>query len=356
MKRNGLNLAVNVILILSLLLITLGCAQTPTPTTAPAATQSPKATQAKVYTLKVSSYGGGKNYPPTIIIEKFMELVKERSGGQIQFEHFPNSSLYDMPATGRAISSGIIQLGNTTTSYYEDKIGVFFNAMTPPFTYDWKRFNENYRKTWLQWLQDGIGKTMNWKILWAPKHDNTNTISKKPIRNVADFKGKLIRAAASLTDMVKLLGAEPVIISGAETFDALQRGTVDAAMLSNANFISAKMTDVAKYVTVANLAVSSLAGIMPLDYYNELPSDLRKIIDDAALEVDKMMNPLVETGIKRDLDTLRATPGVEVIEFGRAELDQLNQNVGTKYHEIIIKKYPKWAELLEIVKKDNMGL
>ena len=76
-------------------------------------------------------------------------------------------------------------------------------------------------------------------------------VSREPILSPADFKGKKIRVfSEGQIEAVRLFGGAPVKIAFAEVYTALQRGTVDAAIIGFQGVDSQKMHEVSKYVLV----------------------------------------------------------------------------------------------------------
>ncbi|MBI2832759.1 MAG: TRAP transporter substrate-binding protein [Chloroflexi bacterium] len=356
-KKERRVLFVGLLIIAVLVIGAFGCASpAPAPGQAPkpAAPAPAPAAPEKVYTMKVSSYGG-PGYAPRTVLEKFMDIVKERSKGQVKFEYFAGGSLYSMEDAGEAARAGIIQIGHTTASYYGAKLVARSQAHILPMTYDFRKFNQNYRKGFLPWQQEAAGPGMNWKILMYPEHGTINVTSRVPIRTPAEFKGKLIRAVASQKSPLELIGGTAVLMEGTAVFEALQRGTIDGSLGSIDSSITQKWTDVANYVIYIDFLPATIAAVMPLDYYNALPADLRKIIDDASLEAESLMTPLVEQGLEKEIATLKKNPKMEVIVFTAEQRAQLSAMM-TPFHDSMKKKYGKdWDDVMAIIKRDGLG-
>jgi TRAP-type transport system periplasmic protein len=118
-------------------------------------------------------------------------------------------------------------------------------------------------------------------------------ISRTPIRQIADLKGKKIRVFASKfqTEAFTRLGATPVAMSLGDVLPALQQGAIDGAVASTAVFTAFHYQDAAKYVTeTGQPAIFAIVEISK-KWYDGLPPDLQQVIDKAAARESVAVNP-----------------------------------------------------------------
>ena len=109
--------------------------------------------------------------------------------------------------------------------------------------------------------------------------------SNKPVRTLEDFKGLKIRAPGRLIgDFVKALGASPVTTPLAESYTALQRGTVDAGLTGPDGGISLKWHEVTKYGTLMGVSPNVTFVVVNKDKWKILPKDIQEIILQTAKE------------------------------------------------------------------------
>ena len=80
--------------------------------------------------------------------------------------------------------------------------------------------------------------------------------------------------------IAKELGAVPVSIPSTESFEALQRGTVDGALFNLTTSTTYNLEQVAKNVYKLPIGGVGLLIGMSLDKYNSLPDDLKEIIKE----------------------------------------------------------------------------
>jgi TRAP-type C4-dicarboxylate transport system substrate-binding protein len=119
--------------------------------------------------------------------------------------------------------------------------------------------------------------------------------SKKPVRTLQDLKGMKIRVTGATTvDIMKTLGAVPVVMSVGDTYDALSKGVVDATMAAADTLQNYRYNEVTKYTIInPESAFGSTGGVfMNKQKYEALPADLRSIVDKIAYEYSEKMGKL----------------------------------------------------------------
>jgi TRAP-type transport system periplasmic protein len=122
----------------------------------------------------------------------------------------------------------------------------------------------------------------------------SSLISKTPVRHLADFKGKKMRVMASKfqTLPIERLGATPVAMTLGDVVPAIQQGAVDGAIGGIVVWTPMHFQDAAKYVTeTGQPAVFAIAEVSK-SWYDSLPADLQKIVDNDAAAQQAAIGPL----------------------------------------------------------------
>jgi TRAP-type C4-dicarboxylate transport system substrate-binding protein len=103
--------------------------------------------------------------------------------------------------------------------------------------------------------------------------------TKKPIRNMEDFKGTKIRAYGRYpTEMFKLLGGSPLSLAMPDVYDAASKGVIDAMGTPWAPISTFRLYEVYKYWTNVGTDVSLFSVVMNKDVWNSLPKDIQDSI------------------------------------------------------------------------------
>jgi len=167
-------------------------------------------------------YGGG---------EVFVNAVKAMSGGKFEISVHAGGEL--MPAFGvvDGVQNGTVEMGHTVPYYYYGKNPAFALGSAVPFGLNARQMNA--------WMRHGNGrKLMN--ELYAKYNmvsfagGNTGTQMggwfRKEVKSAADFKGLKMRLGGGLVgEVMQKLGAVPQSLPGGEVYQALEKGTIDAA-------------------------------------------------------------------------------------------------------------------------------
>ena len=108
--------------------------------------------------------------------------------------------------------------------------------------------------------------------------------SHKPIRNIADMKGLKLRTAGAWADIVKGMGATPVVLGGSDIFGMLERRGIDATEWVNpSGNLSTGFANVAKYVIVPGIHSPSwpYEVLFKAELFDKLPKTIQSCLEEA---------------------------------------------------------------------------
>ncbi len=167
-------------------------------------------------------YGGG---------EVFANAVKAMSGGKFEISVHAGGEL--MPAFGvvDGVQNATVEMCHTVSYYFYGKNPAFALGSAVPFGLNARQM--------AAWMRHGNGRKLMNEFyakfnLVSFAGGNTGTQMggwfRKEIKTVADFKGLKMRLGGGLVgDVMKKLGAVPQSLPGGELYQALEKGTIDAA-------------------------------------------------------------------------------------------------------------------------------
>ncbi len=138
--------------------------------------------------------------------------------------------------------------------------------------------------------------------------------SSKPIKTLADIKGKKCRVAGSEGVALEIAGATPVGLPISDVYDALAKGVVDAFSACTVDLgVTYKLYEVAPYWSETGLGQTGMAQLaVNLNKWNKLPDDVKKVMLQVAsemIDVDAQRQlgeyrSALETGLKGGLQLL----------------------------------------------------
>lgn len=105
-----------------------------------------------------------------------------------------------------------------------------------------------------------------------------NVFSKRPLKDIEDFKGIKIRMMQNEYHMsaFEVFGAMPTSMAASEQFTGLQQGAIDAVENTTSNCLTNGFYEVTKDITYANHAFVYIVITMSDNAWNKIPEDLRE--------------------------------------------------------------------------------
>lgn len=312
------------ILLMAALVFT-GCAggQTPDPDPGPAPEENPAeedgAADFKPVALNMAlSYGN--THPAYKIMEQWAEKVADYTDGKVTVTLYPSESLVKAADMFESVTSGVVDIVETATTYAVSSFplcSVFYLGGIP--------LNNSEAATAAVddfYNNPEIKETQQVKMLIAYGMTPSVIISTTPVRTLEDVKGMQLRSVGMGVDVLAALGATPVGITMAETYEALMKGTVDGVVSQLETIESQKFADYAKYVTIAPVMGIGCHYLgMNLELWNSFPADIQAAIEQANAETLEVLSHAWDEMDAHAMEFGKEN-GVEFIVLDDAELQR----------------------------------
>jgi TRAP-type C4-dicarboxylate transport system substrate-binding protein len=235
----------------------------------------------KVVTLAFSSQSLGEH---GIQEEEMCQEFGKRTNGRVKCNYFPRSTMTPGPQTFDSVMKGVCDIGFTALGYTPGRFPLMevFDLPTGVKTSVQGTLLQN---DFLKHFKPKELEQVHTLFLLAPSAFVIH--SKNPVKRLEDLKGMKIRVTGAMAvDVMKTLGAVPVVISIADSYDALSKGVVDGIIASLETLQTFKYNEVTKYTTIfPKSGLGACGGIfMNKQKYESLPADVRSIIDKLAVE------------------------------------------------------------------------
>jgi tripartite ATP-independent transporter DctP family solute receptor len=239
--------------------------------------------QAQSTTLKIG-YATAKDSHYGVGSTVFCDEVEKGTQGRYKCQHFANSALGGEREQIEAIQLGTLDLLNTSTG----PVGNFVPEMKIvdlPFLF---RDYDHARKV----LDGPIGQDMLAQfpkhgiiaLAWTENGFRQMTNSKREIVKPSDAAGLKMRTMENKVHMegYKTFGILPTPMAFPELFGALQQGTVDGEENPIPVILSAKFSQVQKYVSLTNHVYSPALLMISPRTWNKLSDADKRVFLDAA--------------------------------------------------------------------------
>ncbi len=224
-------------------------------------------------------------------VELFIKKAEEKSHGKLKFKYFPAGQLYNDVDLVDVLPKGGVQLAQIGLDRHVGRVSVGH------FCYPYFAGPDAYFR-W--WYDKACGAGIFYKIL-RPQFakDNIHLISSlnyattyaiitnKPVHTLEDYQGMRIRSSGkSLGAFLESLGAKATVLTSADVYLALQRGTIDGALSGTSSFVSRKWYEVAKYVQIVPLGNIPFGFAANMTFWKSLKPEEQEAINEAAREME----------------------------------------------------------------------
>lgn len=228
-------------------------------------------------------------------MQKFGQLVEQKSGGAAKVEVHLAGSLYNERTALEAIVNGAVDFGGASNANWAAFTNTLMFMDLPYVINDEVAFKRVMHGA----VGDEIRKRFEkdgFKLLMVLDNGGFRDIvnNKRPVKSPADLKGLKFRTTASPVEiaMFRTWGAIPTSIDWAEVYNALSSGVVDGEFVMPTWLATAKHYEVLKYATRNRSVIGIQTLAMRKDRFDKLPPNVQKAILDSAKEAEDYGNKL----------------------------------------------------------------
>lgn len=239
--------------------------------------------------------------------EYFKKLAEEKTKGKVKVEVYPNSQLYKDKEEMEALQLGAVQMLAPSLAKFGPLGAKEFEVFDLPYIFD--NYEELHRVT-----QGPIGQSLLKKldskgIVGLTFWDNgfKSFSANRPLKSAADYRGLKMRIQSSkvLDEEIRALGALPQMMAFSEVYQALQTGVVDGTENPPSNMYTQKMHEVQKNMTVTEHGYLGYAVIVNKKFWEGLPADIRKELEDAMKEATVYADKIAKEENDKDLEAIK---------------------------------------------------
>ncbi len=279
---------------------------------------------------------------------EFTDTVRAASNGRVDIEAFSSGALMPYTEYFDAVRGGVVELSQAGGTYWAGKdpaLGMIDHASI---------VIGDYPRT-LTWFFEAGGLELaremyaKWDLYYIGNHMYTyageSIVSKVPIRTADDIVGLKIRAPEILASVWDAFGANVLTIPGAEVYTALSTGLIEASDWgSPAMNFRMGYAEIAPYYSKPGDYYMGGMGdlIISMDTWNELPDDLKAIMETSARQM------AIEMWTKTAYDDLTAIPALSA---AGAEMIAWDADLVSRMKELIAAEDEKLADQSEDARK-----
>lgn len=243
----------------------------------------------------------------------FKHLVEARSGGRIEVQVLGGGSVGGEREIVESVMAGSLQVTSASgvmANFFPEVMITDIPYLFPDAQVAWEVLDGPFGDKLSNMLLEKTG-LRNLAFGECGFRNFTNDV--RPIKTPADLEGLKIRVMETplYVTMVKALGANPTPIAWTECYSALQNGVVDGQENPVSTIVYAKFAEVQKYLTLDGHVYSVDWFIINNDFFEGLPEDLQKVVQDAAN---------IASTVSRGVQQLNSAIGLETLKKAGMEI------------------------------------
>lgn len=225
-------------------------------------------------------------YPNTVALDKFVELLDQKSGGKMKLKMYHAGTLGSQPDAIEQVRMGGLEIANFSLGPMGPVVPEA-NVVSLPFIF--KDPDHAFRVLEGKagdMINAGMAKKGLISLAWYDGGARSFYNSKKPIKTPADVVGMKIRVMNNdlYSGMIKALGGNPSPMAFAEVYQSLKTGVVDGAENNWPSYESTGHYEVAKYYSISQHLIIPETLCINAGVWNKLSADDQKILKEAAQE------------------------------------------------------------------------
>lgn len=289
----------------------------------------------------------GKQRGFTASVEEIRDYVAEKTGGKFKIKIHYGEALSKAKENLDGIKLGAFQMAMLCTAYHPAKNPTLSGLDLPFLPFPNMQVQHDVYEAYYH--HPAVEKDMaRWNAMLLmgsllPQYEFTG-VGKPPLK-LSDWKGMRVRALGGIGEAMRKLGAVPTTVTASETYNALERGTVDAASFPfTYAHVSYRLTDIGKWYT-ANMSpgANNCPVVVNITAYKKLPKAYQDLLIAAKEPAYKALYAAYEKADAKNLPMMKEK-GLQAVTYTPEQLEEFRK-VGAK---------PVWDEW--VAKMDSEGL
>ena len=292
----------------------------------------------EVYELDINNWTSSTHHYAYNVYEPWKELVEKETDGRVKVNIYHGSSLGKSSSVYQDVSGGLYDVGLIVANYFYDTGFFPYTIGNLPFAFEGPEeaeailteFGKKYANEKLEDVH----------ILNATSTDGYDLFSSVPIKKPEDLKNKKMRVnGKSEIAFVESLGGVPVSISTEDTYESLQKTTIDTSFYTPIGAEGLKLYEPAPYITKMGVSVTPVVPIMNKNFYEELPEDLKKIFDE---ELNPKLTELLTESYATELES--SYEELEKVVADRGEIITLSDEDVESFRGLGQEAWAQWIK------------
>jgi len=214
------------------------------------------------------------------------DTIREMSDGRLDMETFAGGELVEAPEIADALGSNLIQFSLTNAGYYTGAIPEMMLSPDgwPPNVV--RSLDDRIELFWQRGLNEIIREALvphGMHFLMPTPPVPIRFWSKEPMYGIDEMQGFKMRLWGKFVDAFNEAGASAVYLPHPEVYPAIATGVLDGGGGLATFYESMNFYELCDYYYDVPIVGGGLIIVASLDAWNELPDDLKAIVNEASM-------------------------------------------------------------------------
>lgn len=269
---------------------------------------------AKEYRFTMATTNGHKDFS-SLVMSKWGETLKERSNGQLLMEFMPDGTLGNDQQLLQQVATDEIQL-NIAGPIIVHQLLQEYQCLDAEFVF---RDEHHGLRVWNgavgKEVSDALKAKYGMVIMGVALRGARQLTSNVPVKEPADLKGVKVRVTNPLrSEIFAAYGALPGPLPVSELYGGLRSGVFDAQENPIPTIYASRWHEVQKYINLTGHVYSYNVVTANASFIDNLPAELRKLMEDTLTEALQELNAMVEKETENILAKMQEETGIQVIQ------------------------------------------
>ncbi len=262
--------------------------------------------------------------------QHFADLVAEKTGGGVEVQIFPSSTLHGWSEGVDALRGGVSDISWIPA---DDRLPCYRVTSLYPAAIDLENQVE------MDAAYAELVRAEAAEIGLAPLFNSNYSYDQEwwfeePIADLGDLDGKQVRSIGPLVSMmIESWGGAPVFVAPKEVFQSAERGVVDGINMGVATYSSWQLWDVMPYMVNASLFYGNIQYMISKSKFDGLTPEEQTALTEAAMETEIWLKPRYEDWVDQRVGTAVMKGGGAAVSIGDDERMALIDSVQGKWNE-----------------------
>ncbi|PSL48478.1 TRAP-type C4-dicarboxylate transport system substrate-binding protein [Salsuginibacillus halophilus] len=273
----------------------------------------------------------------TDVVTPFIEDVNEATNGGVDITSYPGAQLAEPDAQYEAAATSVADMGFSVHSYTPGQFPLT-SVMEQPFMASTGAEGSDILWDLYEEFPEIQAEYDDVEVLWIGTSEpgQIYTVDQQ-VTSVEDLEGMRMRSPSpEVNKWLEAAGATPVTMSMNETYEALERGTVDGTVGPYHTLLDYSLQEVIDYVTVGDFYMTTFFAVMNQGAWDEMDEETQGQVEDVAKrEMSVHLGEMMDE---------RGEEAIEAAEEAGAEFYELDEADQEEWEEYLLTGVEEWIK------------